>query len=292
MAKKSKKSKSKRVTLKQKYKVIRKVKEHTRKVAKAARKSGKKPKPPADPGIPKQWPFKQELIQELEEKKRLILEAEAAKKAAKKRARVSALDQLAYSQCGGYAQQCTMHILLHIRCIATLWVWLCASNCFARIEDFSQGLLLFVMASNIGCRRWQQASPTRICGRPRAWRLCRQRWTRSSRRMLSRSVQRRRLLPLRKVITPSEVCSLLLVTCGFMKQDALCLGGLRHWNVSKHARQTLGSTGCDCSCHASAICSCSPLRLMLSERSRCCPNAYSGSSVLQAAMMRRQRATQ
>ncbi len=65
------------------------VKEHGRKVAKAAKKSGKKAKPPADPGIPKQWPFKQELISELDEKRRLILEAEAKKKAERKRARVS-----------------------------------------------------------------------------------------------------------------------------------------------------------------------------------------------------------
>jgi len=41
-----------------------------------------------DPGIPKQWPFKQELIQELEQKKALILEAEARKKQERKRARV------------------------------------------------------------------------------------------------------------------------------------------------------------------------------------------------------------
>ena len=47
---------------------------------------------PQDPGIPKQWPFKQELIQELEQKKALILEAEARKKQERKRARVSGPD--------------------------------------------------------------------------------------------------------------------------------------------------------------------------------------------------------
>ena len=46
MPKKSKKSKSKRQTLRHKYKVIRKVKEHARKVSKDAKKSGKKPKAP------------------------------------------------------------------------------------------------------------------------------------------------------------------------------------------------------------------------------------------------------
>lgn len=74
--------------MKQKYKVIKKVKEHGRKVRKEARKSGKKTKAPADPGLPKHWPFKQELIAELDEKRRLILEAEAQKKAERKAARV------------------------------------------------------------------------------------------------------------------------------------------------------------------------------------------------------------
>lgn len=70
------------------------MKEHGRKVAKAARKSGGKAKAPADPGLPKQWPFKQELISELEEKRQLILAAESRKKADRKRARVLRLDML------------------------------------------------------------------------------------------------------------------------------------------------------------------------------------------------------
>lgn len=93
MPKKSAKSKSKRTTLKQKYKVIKKVKEHGRKLRKEARKSGKKHKAPADPGLPKQWPFKQELIAELDEKRRLILEAESKKKAERKAARVQTSTQ-------------------------------------------------------------------------------------------------------------------------------------------------------------------------------------------------------
>jgi nuclear GTP-binding protein len=64
------------------------VKEHGRKVAKAARKSGGKAKQPADPGLPNQWPFKQELIKELEEKRQLILAAEKRKKQDRKRTRV------------------------------------------------------------------------------------------------------------------------------------------------------------------------------------------------------------
>lgn len=93
MPKKSAKSKSKRTTLKQKYKVIKKVKEHGRKLRKEARKSGKKHKAPADPGLPKQWPFKQELIAELDEKRRLISEAESKKKAERKAARVRTCTQ-------------------------------------------------------------------------------------------------------------------------------------------------------------------------------------------------------
>ena len=61
-AKRSKKSKSKRQTLKQKYKVLKKVKEHHRKKRKADRKAGIKPKDAKDPGIPNAWPFKEELI--------------------------------------------------------------------------------------------------------------------------------------------------------------------------------------------------------------------------------------
>ena len=63
MPKKSKKSKSKRQTLKNKYKVLKKVKEHHRKKRKEAKKNGTHNKGPKDPGIPNNWPFKEELIQ-------------------------------------------------------------------------------------------------------------------------------------------------------------------------------------------------------------------------------------
>lgn len=91
MPKKSKKSKSKRQTLKQKYKVIKKVKEHHKKKAKELRKqvkAGRKPKAPKDPGIPSQWPFKQELVKELEWEKQRILATEKQKKAERRAARV------------------------------------------------------------------------------------------------------------------------------------------------------------------------------------------------------------
>ncbi|KAK9837475.1 hypothetical protein WJX81_005030 [Elliptochloris bilobata] len=90
MPKKSKKSKSKRQTLKQKYKVIRKVKEHHKKKAKELRKqvkAGKKPKPAKDPGIPSQWPFKAELVKELEWQKQNILAKEKQKRDKRRAAR-------------------------------------------------------------------------------------------------------------------------------------------------------------------------------------------------------------
>ncbi len=88
MPKKSTKSKSKRTTLRQKYKVIRKVKEHQRKKRKELKKSGVKPKSPKDPGLPSQWPFKEELIKEFAFKRAQILAAEKRKKEEKKARRL------------------------------------------------------------------------------------------------------------------------------------------------------------------------------------------------------------
>ena len=83
MPKKSTKSKSKRTTLKQKYKLIKKVKEHHKKKRREENRKkrlGIKPKAPKDPGIPAQWPYKEELMQEIDfevEKKRAREEAKA-----------------------------------------------------------------------------------------------------------------------------------------------------------------------------------------------------------------------
>ncbi|CAK9162382.1 unnamed protein product [Ilex paraguariensis] len=86
MVKRSKKSKSKRVSLKQKYKVIRKVKEHHKKKAKDAKKRGlnRKPKVEKDPGIPNDWPFKEQELKALEARRAKALEELEAKKAARK----------------------------------------------------------------------------------------------------------------------------------------------------------------------------------------------------------------
>ncbi|KAI4365743.1 hypothetical protein MLD38_021705 [Melastoma candidum] len=86
MVKKSKKSKSKRVTLRKKYKVIRKVKEHHRKKAKEAKKLGLggRRKVEKDPGIPNDWPFKEQELKALEERRARALEELEQKKAARK----------------------------------------------------------------------------------------------------------------------------------------------------------------------------------------------------------------
>ncbi|KAG6717522.1 hypothetical protein I3842_04G104600 [Carya illinoinensis] len=86
MVKKSKKSKSKRVPLKQKHKVIRKVKEHHKKKAKEAKKLGltRKKKPEKDPGIPNDWPFKEQELKALEARRTRALEELEQKKAARK----------------------------------------------------------------------------------------------------------------------------------------------------------------------------------------------------------------
>ena len=92
MPNKSKKSNSKRSTLKHKYKVIKKVKQHLKKKAKEekkARKAGKKPKADKDPGIPSQWPFKEELMKDLEWQRQRIIAQDKAKKEQKKLKRVS-----------------------------------------------------------------------------------------------------------------------------------------------------------------------------------------------------------
>lgn len=86
MVKKSKKSKSKRVSLKKKYKIIRKVKEHHKKKAKEAKKLGlhRKPKVEKDPGIPNDWPFKEQELKALEARRARAIEELEQKKAARK----------------------------------------------------------------------------------------------------------------------------------------------------------------------------------------------------------------
>ncbi|XP_038905981.1 guanine nucleotide-binding protein-like NSN1 [Benincasa hispida] len=86
MVKRSKKSKSKRVSLKKKYKIIRKVKEHHKKKAKEAKKLSFKGKSKVekDPGIPNDWPFKEQELKALEARRARALDEMEQKKAARK----------------------------------------------------------------------------------------------------------------------------------------------------------------------------------------------------------------
>jgi nuclear GTP-binding protein len=86
MPKKSKKSKSRRLSLKMKYKQIKKVKEHHRKKRKEAKKLGIKTKGPKDPGIPNSWPFKEELIEQLRAQRERALHREQALRDARRAA--------------------------------------------------------------------------------------------------------------------------------------------------------------------------------------------------------------
>lgn len=72
--------------MRKKYKVIRKVKEHHRKKAKEAKKLGlnKKRKVEKDPGIPNDWPFKEQELKALEARRARAIEEREEKKAARK----------------------------------------------------------------------------------------------------------------------------------------------------------------------------------------------------------------
>lgn len=96
MAQKSKKSKSKRMSLKQKYKIVKKVKEHHKKKAKEDKKTGRKQKAPKDPGIPSAWPFKADLLKELDWEKQRAVAVDKQRKEERKRARVSIARQQAH----------------------------------------------------------------------------------------------------------------------------------------------------------------------------------------------------
>lgn len=95
MPKKSKKSVSKRMSSKDKFKIVRKVKEHNRKKRKEAKKSGKRGKASLlkDPGIPSNFPFREQVVKEFKFEKDRIAAKDAAKKEAR-RARRLALQEV------------------------------------------------------------------------------------------------------------------------------------------------------------------------------------------------------
>eukprot|EP00403_Amphidinium_massartii_P035215 CAMPEP_0178438860 /NCGR_PEP_ID=MMETSP0689_2-20121128/35827_1 /TAXON_ID=160604 /ORGANISM="Amphidinium massartii, Strain CS-259" /LENGTH=471 /DNA_ID=CAMNT_0020061309 /DNA_START=61 /DNA_END=1476 /DNA_ORIENTATION=- len=63
------KKKSKRTKLSTKYNLQKKVREHKRRVKKEAKKLGIKKAKKKDPGIPNSWPFKAQMLEELERQK-------------------------------------------------------------------------------------------------------------------------------------------------------------------------------------------------------------------------------
>ena len=80
-------SKSKRVPLRKKYKIIKKVKEHHKKQAKEAKQlagKGKKNPIEKDPGIPGAWPFREQELAALEARRQRTLEEIEKKKVEKK----------------------------------------------------------------------------------------------------------------------------------------------------------------------------------------------------------------
>ena len=105
-AKRSKKSKSNRQTLKQKYKVIRKVKEHHKKKRKEANKmkrAGIKPKEAKDPGIPNSWPFKEELVAQMKAQQERAEAKQLALKEARRAERQVRVGQGGRAGCSGAA---------------------------------------------------------------------------------------------------------------------------------------------------------------------------------------------
>ena len=82
----AKKSKSKRQTLQTKFKIIKRVKQHEKNVKRGTiAKKGRSKKKGEDMRIPSQWPFKEELLQEIQaakDRKEQALMEQKSKRAA------------------------------------------------------------------------------------------------------------------------------------------------------------------------------------------------------------------
>lgn len=146
MPKKSKKSKSKRMTLKQKYKIIKKVKEHHKKKKKELKKKGLTEPKRKDPGLPSQWPFKEELIKEFAWKRAQILADEKRKKEERKARR-----QVGGQGCGECACMCAVAQASG------------ALPCLATLEDMQLSVALAALhmghsPQHHGCSRGQRAT--------------------------------------------------------------------------------------------------------------------------------------
>jgi nuclear GTP-binding protein len=65
----TKKAKSKKFSLHHQHKIAKKVKDHHKKLRKAAKKTNHKRKLKKDPGIPNLWPFKKQLLEQIEKRR-------------------------------------------------------------------------------------------------------------------------------------------------------------------------------------------------------------------------------
>jgi GNL3L/Grn1 putative GTPase len=65
----AKKRKSKRQTLQTKYKIVKRVKEHNKRLKKGSLTIGSKSKKSADNHIPNAWPYKEDLLNEIQNAK-------------------------------------------------------------------------------------------------------------------------------------------------------------------------------------------------------------------------------
>ncbi|KAG0173648.1 hypothetical protein DFQ28_008010 [Apophysomyces sp. BC1034] len=79
-----KKPKSKRVKAAHRYKIQKFVKDHNKKQKKLAKKNPQHKKAHKDPGIPNSWPFKEELLNEIERQKQEVEEQKQKQKEARR----------------------------------------------------------------------------------------------------------------------------------------------------------------------------------------------------------------
>ncbi|CDH55771.1 predicted protein [Lichtheimia corymbifera JMRC:FSU:9682] len=100
-----KKPQSKRIKLARRYSIKRKIDNHNRKVRREARKNPKAAnKPKKDPGIPNSFPFKEELLNQIElerqQKEEERLRNKAANQAEKRKRKKAAAKEAAKAAAG------------------------------------------------------------------------------------------------------------------------------------------------------------------------------------------------
>jgi hypothetical protein len=135
---KGKNHSSKRTTLHQKYKIQKRVKDHHRKIRKDEKNKVKKGVKLAvlkkkDPGIPNLWPFKEELLREVEVHKETVAKQKVAEKLERQRQREKArkagmtpAQQMAELKASALGRQATFEM----QEVGTSWKAACFTACF------------------------------------------------------------------------------------------------------------------------------------------------------------------